>query len=236
MPEYFSQSAYAKRVGVSRQAVSTAVKEGRLYKAARGIDPTHPTNKHYEQLLDIKRGRFDSSNEMVLSDAGAPVVGEPVGDSHKDATGSEPSSSKGQTTVHYAPSPGPGAPPGPPPLSASPGHSIDLVRQGKELDNRIKAVKLSREKIQYFEEIRKSVPSTIVARAFAQVGAAIQTQFLQFDERTAEMLWALIKSGATKEEFQAALRTEVGDAMKAVIEATEKMIRSLKTTPPGEEQ
>jgi hypothetical protein len=110
-----------------------------------------------------------------------------------------------------------------------------LVRQGKELDNKIKAVKLSREKIDYFEQIRKSVPSTFVARAFAQIGAAIQTQFLQFDERVGEMLWSIAKSG-TKEEFQAALRTEVGDAMKAVIASTEKMIRSMKTTSPGEEQ
>jgi hypothetical protein len=234
MPEYFSQSAYATRLGVSRQAVSMAVKEGRIYKAARGIDPTHPTNKHYEQLLDIKRGRLDPSSEIVQSDAGAPVVGAPVGEPHKHTTGSAPSSAKGQTTVHYAPAPR-GAPPGAAPPPSSPGHTIDLVRQGKELDNKIKAVKLSREKIDYFEQIRKSVPSTFVARAFAQIGAAIQTQFLQFDERVGEMLWSIAKSG-TKEEFQAALRTEVGDAMKAVIASTEKMIRSMKTTSPGEEQ
>lgn len=235
MPEYFSQSAYAARLGVSRQAVSIAVKEGRLYKAARGIDPTHPTNKHYEQLLDIKRGRIDPSNEMVPSDAGAPVVGATVGGSHKNATGSPPSGEKGQTTVHYAPAPR-GAPPGAAPPPPSPGHTIDLVRQGKELDNRIKAVTLARKKIEYFEEIGKSVPSTMVARALAHIGAAIQTQFMMFDERCAETLWSNVKAGQSKEEFQAELRREIDDSMKAVVEATQKMIDSMKTTATPEDQ
>ncbi len=234
MPDYFSQSAYAKRLGVSRQAVSIAVKEGRIYKAARGIDPTHPTNIHYEQLLNIKRGRNVSSIEMVPIEQAAATVDETVGDSHKDATGSASPGAKGQTTVHYAPPPRGGPPAAAPPPSA--GHTIDIVRQGKELDNKIKAVKLSREKIDYFERIRKSIPAAVAARAFAVLGGAIQTQFMQFDERCGEMLWSGVKAGQTKEAFQAALRQEVDDAMRAVIETTEKMVRSMKTTDESAEQ
>ncbi len=235
MPEYFSQSAYAKRLGVSRQAVSIAVKEGRIYKAARGIDPTHPTNKHYESLLDIKRGRIDPSTEMVPIEQAGAAQAKTVGNLHKDTTGSTPSGEKGQATVHYAPAPRGGPPGAAPPPVPSAGHTIDLVRQGKELDNRIKAVKLSREKIQYFEEIRKSVPSSMVARALAHIGAAIQTQFMMFDERCGEVLFAAVKAGQTKEEFQAALRLEVDSSMKAVVEATQKMIDSMKTSASPEE-
>lgn len=45
--QYVSQSGFAKLAGVSRQAITQAVKEGRLESCKLGIDPEHPTNRHY---------------------------------------------------------------------------------------------------------------------------------------------------------------------------------------------
>jgi hypothetical protein len=52
---YLSVNAFAKLVGVSHPAVLQAIKEGRVAKTTKGIDPTHPTNIHYQHLQDGRR-------------------------------------------------------------------------------------------------------------------------------------------------------------------------------------
>ena len=47
MGQYVSQSGFAKLAGVSRQAITQAVKEGRVECCKLGIDPEHPTNRYY---------------------------------------------------------------------------------------------------------------------------------------------------------------------------------------------
>ena len=55
MQKYLSIRAFAKLVGVSHQAVMQAIKEGRVSKTTKGIDPTHPTNMHYQHSQDGRR-------------------------------------------------------------------------------------------------------------------------------------------------------------------------------------
>jgi hypothetical protein len=220
MPDYLSQNAFAKLAGVSKQAISLAVKEGRVWRTARGIDPGHPTNKHYVQLLNLNRSGTTSNIENVeVLDTPADDH-DPGSEVHDNAPAPVPRLPSRQRSSQYRP----------PPQAPH-----DLIATGKELDNKIKALKLSREKIYYFEQIRKSVPTSIVLRAFAQIGASVQTQFMMFDERAGQALFALVKSGASQEEFSAELREEIGDAMRAVIEVTEKTIESLRTVQPGME-
>lgn len=56
MQRYYSQSGFAKFNGITHQAVSAAIKDNRVVKTGRGIDPTHPTNLHFvEKLKDSPR-------------------------------------------------------------------------------------------------------------------------------------------------------------------------------------
>jgi hypothetical protein len=217
MPEYFSQSAYARRLGLSRAAISKAVNQGRIYKTSQGIDPANPTNSYYESLINISR-HGKPSNENVQIEQTVEVNGKNAQVTNKNTAIQDPKNTNRTNNVRGRP--------------ADP-ITLDLVIQGRELDNKLKALKLSKEKIEYFEKIRKSIPATVVARAFAQIGASVQTQFMMFDERSGESLFAEVKSGCTKEQFQARLRQEIGDAMRAVIETTEKMIETMKTLAPG---
>jgi len=47
MTEYLSQSQFAQLVGVSRQAVSNAIQDGRIIKTSHGIDPQNPENVYF---------------------------------------------------------------------------------------------------------------------------------------------------------------------------------------------
>lgn len=215
MPEYISQNAFAKRVGVSKQAISLAVKEGRVVRTARGIDPSHPTNNHYVRLLNLSRG-IPLPDEQNAENLDTPDPHQEPGEGTNKNTAAAPRKPPGRSgSVQYrAPSSIPN----------------ELVTAGKNLDNQIKALKLSREKIRYFEEIRRSVPTTIMQRALATIGASVQTQFMMFDERNADALFDAIKAGATREEFRAQLRQLIGDAMRAVVDVTEKTVQAMKTT------
>ena len=55
MQKYLSNYAFAELVGVSKQAITVAIRDGRVTKAKRGIDPEHPTNKYYASNQDGRR-------------------------------------------------------------------------------------------------------------------------------------------------------------------------------------
>lgn len=218
MAHYISQNAYAKRLGVSPAAISYAVKEGRVNRTARGIDPDHPTNKHYEHLLNLSR--FGNSTSNVDVEIEQNEIGDPDGDQVEVPGRTLPTSTlqPRQRTMQGR---------------ASHGISLTLLEQGKELDNKVKAVKLSREKIRYFEEIKKSIPASLVIRSLAMIGASLQTQFMMFDERAGESLYSLVQSGEPKEKFMAELRREINESMKAVLEVVQNSTTAMKTTTPS---
>ncbi|MHA1286844.1 MAG: hypothetical protein ACTSPB_05510 [Candidatus Thorarchaeota archaeon] len=54
MIEYMSQAKFAKLLGITPAAVCIAIKDGRLTKTVKGIDPRHPTNRYYMENLKAK--------------------------------------------------------------------------------------------------------------------------------------------------------------------------------------
>ena len=70
MQEYLSGNKYAKTVGVAQCTIVKAIKERRVITTSKGIDPTHPSNVHYESLLRAKRGPLPKD----LIDQPAPPV------------------------------------------------------------------------------------------------------------------------------------------------------------------
>lgn len=49
MKKYLSQKAFGEMVGVSHAAIFKAIKDGRVVRTERGVDPEHPTNKYYAE-------------------------------------------------------------------------------------------------------------------------------------------------------------------------------------------
>jgi hypothetical protein len=47
MAIYYSQSEIARMAGVSPTAISKAVREGRVIRTPKGVDPEHPTNQYF---------------------------------------------------------------------------------------------------------------------------------------------------------------------------------------------
>jgi hypothetical protein len=60
MKKYLTQKAFAELVGVSSAAIFKAIRDGRVVKTSRGIDPDHPTNKYY--LEQTSRYRDPKTN------------------------------------------------------------------------------------------------------------------------------------------------------------------------------
>lgn len=56
MRPYLSQAKFAKLCGITKQAVSLAVKEERVHLTAGRVDPRHPTNHHYRNQILARKG------------------------------------------------------------------------------------------------------------------------------------------------------------------------------------
>lgn len=65
MSEFISQSKFAKLHGITKQAVSQAIKSGRLVRAEKGIDPEHPTNRYFIEKQELKKNPKKPSTEMA---------------------------------------------------------------------------------------------------------------------------------------------------------------------------
>ena len=95
--EYLSQNKFAKLVGVSPQAVSLAVKSGRVIRCKSGIDPLHPSNQHYAEAAADNSKKRKRGQHPPRKKRGRP----------KGAS----SSSRRSTAPPSRPAPAPGAAP-----------------------------------------------------------------------------------------------------------------------------
>ena len=48
---YITQSNYARSLGITPQAISKAIAEGRVIQTRLGIDPDNPSNQYFAQRL-----------------------------------------------------------------------------------------------------------------------------------------------------------------------------------------
>lgn len=55
MATHLTRERFAELCGVTRQAISLAVKQERIHLTRRRIDPDHPTNRHYKQQSRNRR-------------------------------------------------------------------------------------------------------------------------------------------------------------------------------------
>lgn len=124
MATYLKQAKFAELCGISKQAVSLAVKKGRIHLTDGRIDPSHPTNRYFREAGSKRRppappGR-SSSRRPGRRRGPAPPVELPA-----QAGAGEPATSDQATA-------GAPAPPGPPGPAAGP-KSAQGPRNGGKL-------------------------------------------------------------------------------------------------------
>lgn len=65
MNRYLSQKAFAKLVGVSPAAINKALRDGRIVRTERGIDPAHPTNMYYSEQSNRYRDPQKNGKKVI---------------------------------------------------------------------------------------------------------------------------------------------------------------------------
>ena len=107
----------------------------------------------------------------------------------------------------------------------------DIRRQGKYLDNRLKAVKLAKERLKYAEDIKQVVPVAVVARSLSAIASLLNENFRSFDERNADELFEM--AGVGKREMAEAISRMVNESMQAVMHGVQVEIENLVQESPG---
>ena len=75
MTEYISQNKFAIMCGVSRQAVHKAIKEGRVVKTSRGIDPDNPSNQYFCSKAGVRKTlRKRPTKKGAVTTVKVPVI------------------------------------------------------------------------------------------------------------------------------------------------------------------
>jgi hypothetical protein len=103
----------------------------------------------------------------------------------------------------------------------------DILEQSRHMDVRLKSVKLARERMRYYEDIKRSIPYEIVERAYNVLGGILEEQFRAFAERNGEALIAIIKSGKPA-EFVTVLQREIDSGIKSVLAQTERSLGTMR--------
>lgn len=241
-----NQSVFGRLAGIAPSSVAAAVKRGVIDFAPGGksIDIDAPKTRAYLAIRaqakatghDGRGGRPVYGGAAKLS-RGDPTLVAPIEDEGLEGV-PEPDGKEPQPAPEppeYRP-----PPPPPPPLPYRPAmpardrqeedavDAADLATQGKELDNRLKMIKVSTAKLNYLEQVRKLIPYEIVSRMVGQVAAQLNENFRDFDARCGDSLYEMAEAGRPRTEFCAALGLEIDRAMKSVVEGTRRGLELLR--------
>jgi len=235
--EYLSQNKFAQLAGVSNAAIIRARKEGRIFKSARGIDPTHPTNKHY---LENARGRQGQKKEVKRKPAGRK--------GHKPRGKSKAEKKRGNgkgkdNTPDYQP-PGiiidqlPDMP-----LDPENGHTDDPAIQ-----EAIRITKTDADTWKRIEEIKKLqlarqekrkelVPRVMVQRVFNRLYMIDVNQFRSLGDRVSPEIASLC--GAAEQEtilqINKIIEREIFKTLKHVQRLLDEFLKSINTNLEAEQ-
>jgi hypothetical protein len=108
--------------------------------------------------------------------------------------------------------------------------ALDARDKKEAIQNQILAVKLQKDKIDYYEKIKRSVPSAIMMRSFGRLGAVLDENMKAFDERHGEELYNMVKSGSSVLEFSSKLSELIDKTMKGIIRAVKKEVLAMEST------
>ncbi len=99
MVRYLSQNQLAKLTGVSKQGISKAVSQGRVVRISLGIDPTHPTNRHFIERLEMVRGTAEPEPTKTRKTNQRKRSGRARGSKTTKTQTIKPKTANGETTM-----------------------------------------------------------------------------------------------------------------------------------------
>lgn len=200
MAAHITKAAFARLVGVSRAAITTACKTNRLTAEPDGkIDPESPSALVY---IDFQKKATKAAGSKGRGKPVANGAGDPVSTAvlQKTAAGKMPIPD-----------------------------AENIAGQGKQLDNRMKAVDLATKKLKYLEQIKSVIPVDIVAMAVGRISAMIDENFRAFDERNGDELFDMARN-SDRQAFAGVLAKRIDEAMKATLEGVTRDVENLVRT------
>lgn len=217
MERYLSQNKFAQSLGLSKQAISLAVKDGRVNRTVRGIDPNHPTNKYFaEQVLsrtEPHNPRGKANKKKKTKRKPAQKTTQNTGFTHQNTP----------PVVHYPPSPpvAPTSAPAAPPVAPSgeQGEFYLLPPTNKAEADFHKALAATKKiNMEIAAKMREMVHRDEVASAFGTLNSAIMDFFLPLGERLAPSVAGLAGSSDPEQvkEVQHAIEAEITRGLEEV--------------------
>lgn len=268
MATRISQGQYAALVGVSRQAVVQAIRCGEVLDdggvdvdepsaiayaemiTERRAERGHPPAPWADgERVPPPYGKAGRPRKDAPPRPPAPPRARPTSKPPKVKPRSP--TPPVQTPANVGPAPIPESPmsPQPPARTGSPIGSTPASKANdkivhlisattKEIDQKIKDVKLHSDRMRLRRERRKLILTSMVASMLGKIGSVLEDHFRSFGDRNAAAIVAAVQAGGAEPVVTEMLDTEVDKAIHGIKLTIDREIArlALDTTPGGEQQ
>ncbi len=208
MVQRVSRAEFARRARCQRPTITQAVHAGRLVSLDGLIDVDDPRNRRYLEL------RQNSTPATGPHGAGRPFIG-----------GASPPVPQSEIASDET-SPSPVLP-----SRLGPSDATDAAGQGRQLDNRLKAVKLARQKLQYVAEMKSVIACVQVDRALSRLSSGLDENFHAFGERHGQELHEAAATNDVR-AWTALLEKRIDETVRITVETVAREIEVYKYEGP----
>jgi len=205
-----SRAEFARRIGVNRSAVTHAVRCRRLPSVDGNIDLDDPDVQRFAAARSGMAKAAGGGRGRPVVGGAAPAVPEPELTSEEPAA---PPFARAASTAYI-------------PMSAP--AAVDVAGQGRQLDNRLKAVKLASKKLEYLAKTRAVVPVEVVSRTLGQISSLLDENLRSFDERHGDELFETVVGGGDRRAFAETLSKRIDEAMRVVMTSIDRFVRDMR--------
>jgi hypothetical protein len=204
---YINQSEFARRVGLTRGAISIAIKKGQIFREGPGINPEHPVNRAYAERATQNSG---NSREVKAGKAAAKLL-ESEGNIDKliDALTAMSQNENGQAAPAEQSQPKPTAPKTPAMPEPDIREEITARAVGQKFTSDEKRASAMMKNILLAEKIKELIRRKDVMDFWKRVVGAMENNILKMDERIADEIAAIC--GVTDPDIVSKVRKRIGD-------------------------
>lgn len=200
MGEIISRSQFAGRLGISASNVTRAVQKGKIASVDGNIDLDDPTVQAFMHFHKTHRKASGHTGQ------GRPVM--------RDAPVVDAEAAAGAPVSAFAP------PPYPPGV-------LDAHDKGKELDAKLKQVKLATKKLDYGERTKQLSAVDHITRTLGVLKAVLDENFRSFASRNSSELFELARA-VNESAWAERLTTRIDESLDASLEAVDREIKKYR--------
>lgn len=211
MGETISRAEFARRIGVSRSAVTIAVRRGTIASVDGNIDPDDPTAREWAEYHRT-HGKASGGGR------GHPVARVAVGEASNGEVVALPrmAAPSGQAAASNRAD-----------VSIADAHEI-----GKAVDVNLKKIKYAVKKLEYAEMQKHLVAADDVTRSLGILKAVLDENFRSFTARNGGELHELA-CAVDASKFAERLHTRIDEALDSALEAVEREIKKFRDGVPA---